>query len=117
WPLAGTDDKLPACRTSPRHFHRSQDSSVTGLLTPYLVGMTRVLVDASAIFRKSPGPPRLTPSIQLPAPRSSTHRPQLTHASNGLSLPISSSAATKFFVVGWSSSSIEVPLTGLACGA
>src|SRR5205085_12461300 len=82
----------------------------------YFVGMTSVLVDASAIFRKSAGPPRLTPSIEFAAPRSSTHSPQLTQVSDGLPPPISRSDATNFFVVGWSSSSAVVPFTGLACG-
>src|SRR6185295_20224559 len=84
---------------------------------PYLVGMTRVVVDATAISRKFAGPPRLTPSIQLPAPRSSTQSPQFTQLSRGCDRPISSSAATRSFVVGCSSCSTEVPLTGLACGA
>src|SRR5437667_12687915 len=83
----------------------------------YLVGITSVLLDSWAIFRKSPGPPRFTPSTEFPAPRSSTHKPQLTHVRRGLAFPISSREATKFLVVGWSSSSTVVPLTGFACGA
>ena len=34
----------------------------------YFVGMTRVFVDSRAIFKKAPGPPRLTPSIEFCAP-------------------------------------------------
>src|SRR3974390_1107073 len=40
------------------------------------VPMTKVLSDASAILRKSPGEPRRTPSTASVAPRSSTHKPQ-----------------------------------------
>src|SRR5215510_635828 len=73
-------------------------------LPRYLVGITRVLVDSLAILKKSAGLPRLTPSTTFAAPRSSTHNPQFTHVSSGLSLPIDSSELTNAFVVGCSSS-------------
>jgi hypothetical protein len=47
----------------------------------YFVGMTRVLWAASAAFQKSAGLPRTTPGTHSPAPRSSTHRPQLIQVS------------------------------------
>jgi hypothetical protein len=50
----------------------------------HFVGMTRVLVDSWATFKKSAGLPRFTPSTTLPAPRSSTQSPQLTQVSSGL---------------------------------
>src|ERR1041384_2653512 len=69
-------------------------------LAYHLVGITNVLVDSSAIFRKSAGDPRFTPSIAFPAPRSSTQRPQFTQVNRGLVIPISSKEATKARVVG-----------------
>ena len=58
--------------------------------------------------------PRLTPSTAFEAPRSSTHRPQLTQVSLGSPRPRARRALTKSFVVGCSSSSTVVPLTRLA---
>jgi hypothetical protein len=52
------------------------------------------VVDSTAILKKSAGPPRFTPSIQLPVPRSSTQSPQLTQASRGSALPSSSRAGS-----------------------
>ena len=43
--------------------------------------MTSTLSEPPAIFQKSAGEPRLTPAIASPAPRSSTHRPQLIYSS------------------------------------
>src|SRR5512140_2388820 len=80
----------------------------------HFAGMTKVLVDSFAIFKKSAGLPRFTPSIALPAPRSSTHSPQLTRGNNGFCLPISRSELTDARVVGCSSCSMVVPLTGFA---
>src|SRR4030095_3670159 len=98
------------CFDNVQNFHSND-------LPAHFVGITKVLVDSLAILKKSAGLPRLTPSTTLVAPRSSTQSPQLIQVRSGLSLPMANSELMNALVVGCSSSSTVVPLTGFACGA
>src|SRR5262245_25328838 len=71
-----------------QNFHRSSPSMFASFRPKtggdHRVGITSVLTLSRAIFRKSPGPPRFTPSTALTAPRSSTPRPQFRQVRSGL---------------------------------